>query len=63
MAPADGGGGVPTTLGAMIDGATDGVIKDGAMNGAIDGAIDGATGVRRIDGRQDGGREEEYVIG
>lgn len=55
MAPADGGGGVPTTLGAIIDGATDGVIKDGAMNGAIDGAIDGATGVRRIDGRQDGG--------
>ena len=48
MAPADGGGGVPTTLGAMIDGATDSVIKDGAINGAIDGAIDDTTGVRRI---------------
>ena len=53
IAPVGGGGGVLTTLGAMIDGATDGVIKDGAINGAIDGAIDDATGVRRIDGRTD----------
>ena len=53
IAPTDGGGGVPS-LGAMSDGATDVVIKDGAINGAIDGAIDEATGVRRI-GRIDVG--------